>query len=150
MLSRRIPVASVRLGQTLRCQPSLPLNSSRLAVSVDINETAVTGLQQRWASTRSPAIAISGTFCHGTSIVDERRFFCIPFPVTSANHVLCLEVVHLCPSLQGRSGPNEAGARCSREVIEGTETNAQFSVRKHARLDIFSCKPFTQLFYASA
>lgn len=140
MLSRRTPVASVRLGQTLRCQQSLPLNSSRLAVSADINETAVTGLQHRWASTRSPAIAtsISGTFCHGTSIVDERRFFCIriPFPITSANRVLCLEVLHLRPSVQGRSGPNEAGAKYSREVIEGTETNARFGVRKHAGLDL--------------
>lgn len=33
----------------------------------------------------------------------------IPFPV------------HLRPSLQGRSGPNEAGASCSQEVIKETE-----------------------------
>lgn len=33
--------------------------------------------------------------------------------------------VHLRPSLQGRSGPNEAGARCSREVIKGTDRQTE-------------------------
>ncbi|RBQ70275.1 hypothetical protein FVER14953_20818 [Fusarium verticillioides] len=53
MLARRSPVASVRFGQTLRCQP--PLKSSRLAANPEVNE-----LGQRCASTMRPAT--SGTF----------------------------------------------------------------------------------------
>ncbi|KAK6710275.1 hypothetical protein SNK03_004719 [Fusarium graminearum] len=54
MLSRRTPVASARLGQTLRCQPLL--NSSRMTVSAETNESAISG--QRWASNQSPAISV--------------------------------------------------------------------------------------------
>lgn len=74
MLSRRTPVASARLGQTLRCQPLL--NSSRMTASAETNESAISG--QRWASNQSPAI--SGTFCHKrASIVDDGRLFCVHF-----------------------------------------------------------------------
>ncbi|KAJ0149441.1 Uncharacterized protein HZ326_8020 [Fusarium oxysporum f. sp. albedinis] len=51
MLARRNPVASVRFGQTLRCQP--PLKSSRLAASPEVNEPG-----QRCASTLRPASSV--------------------------------------------------------------------------------------------
>jgi hypothetical protein len=66
MLSRRTPGASVRLGQTLRCQPLL--NLSRVTLSAETNESVISG--------QSPAI--SGTFRHKrASIVDDGRLFCV-------------------------------------------------------------------------
>ncbi|KAL4724121.1 hypothetical protein ACLX1H_008730 [Fusarium chlamydosporum] len=54
MLARRTRVASVRLGQTLRCQPLL--SSSRVAVTAETDESVING-GQRWASSQSPAIS---------------------------------------------------------------------------------------------